>query len=444
MESTRPEDIERNVRQLLADKISGNMVGIWLLVPEFLRLGVWDLACVWSGDRTGRSVDPRLAMHIINEAALCFNVRARHGLSQKGFELVNGLPFIPADTEIHRLLNAHNMSDAWSLQKTLGRLRRASGHYDGSLLAIDPHHMRSFTRRQTRRHRRDIGERAVKTSQSIFIIDAKTKMPVCSALVSSSCSVSQTTSALLETAAAILPMSSTTRPLVLADGEYFVASLMPRAYDLGFDMLVPMPNSKSCNQLMASLPDEKFQRRWPGYATCSMTYRFQKSQEREYFMLVQREGEQKDAYVYSGFLCTSPRDEVKALCEDFPDRWHIEEFFNLDQGLGWKKAGTLNLNIRYNHLSLAMITQAAIHQLRTKLPEPYKTWNAQSLADHFFNGIDGDIRVHNDTIVVTFYNAPNSVEWKNKYQNLPAILQNEHIKPNIPWLYNFKLDFRFK
>jgi hypothetical protein len=36
------------VRQLLADKISGNQVGIWLLAPEHLRLGTWDLLCAWS------------------------------------------------------------------------------------------------------------------------------------------------------------------------------------------------------------------------------------------------------------------------------------------------------------------------------------------------------------------------------------------------------------
>src|SRR4029077_19995936 len=43
-----PASLERQVRQLLADKISGNQVGIWLLAPEHLRLGTWDLLCAWS------------------------------------------------------------------------------------------------------------------------------------------------------------------------------------------------------------------------------------------------------------------------------------------------------------------------------------------------------------------------------------------------------------
>lgn len=36
-----PQSIQRDVRQLLADKVSGNIVGIWLLLPEHLRLETW-------------------------------------------------------------------------------------------------------------------------------------------------------------------------------------------------------------------------------------------------------------------------------------------------------------------------------------------------------------------------------------------------------------------
>jgi hypothetical protein len=31
--------IERGVRQALADKVAGNLVGVWLLVPDLLRTG---------------------------------------------------------------------------------------------------------------------------------------------------------------------------------------------------------------------------------------------------------------------------------------------------------------------------------------------------------------------------------------------------------------------
>ena len=46
-----PKSLERGVRQGLADKVAGNLLGLWLLIPELLRLGVWDLLCGWTGRR---------------------------------------------------------------------------------------------------------------------------------------------------------------------------------------------------------------------------------------------------------------------------------------------------------------------------------------------------------------------------------------------------------
>ena len=67
-----PRGIERGVRQRLADKISDNMAGLWLLVPEHLRLGTWDLLCGWT-KQAPEYVQPRLALQLVHEAALCTN-----------------------------------------------------------------------------------------------------------------------------------------------------------------------------------------------------------------------------------------------------------------------------------------------------------------------------------------------------------------------------------
>ena len=153
LEPCDPGSIERGVRQLLADKVSGALVGIGPLVPEHLRLGTWDLALQWTR-RSASTVEPRRAMQLIHEAALCVaGVRRDRSLSQRGFELAHGLPFIATGQAMHDVLAAHTVAEAQTLQIGLGLLRRASGHYAGRLLAIGPHHMRSYTQRQTRRHR---------------------------------------------------------------------------------------------------------------------------------------------------------------------------------------------------------------------------------------------------------------------------------------------------
>src|SRR5271165_3466213 len=116
-----PASLERQVRQLLADKISGNQVGIWLLAPEHLRLGTWDLLCAWS-QSSGQTIWPRLALHLVHEAAFCVNgLRNQRSLTQKGFELSNGLPFVPTDYAIHEMLGPRTMAQAQALQVALAR-----------------------------------------------------------------------------------------------------------------------------------------------------------------------------------------------------------------------------------------------------------------------------------------------------------------------------------
>ena len=334
--------LERGVRQLPAQKISGTMVGVWLPAAEHLRLGTWDLLCGWTA-RPGSAVEPRLALQLVHEAALCVTgVRHNHCLSQKGFEVANGLPFVAGDQAIHHFLEAQTIERSQQLQMALGRLRRAGGHFRGQLPAIDPHHLRSYTQRQMRRHRHKPNQQAVKTLQTFFCLDTETHQPVAFTLGSAAKTVSQAAPELLRMVAQIL-----------------------------------QPH------------------------------------------------------------------EGQALLH-YPDRRHVEEFFNAYQAMGWNHAGTLNLHIRYAQLTLALVAQAGIHQLRQRLGEPYQHWEAGHLGKHLFQGLDGDVRVVDDTTVVTFYNAPNPQRLRQHYEHLPAQLQRQGVDPRVPWLYDFKLDFRFK
>ncbi|HMF13601.1 MAG TPA: hypothetical protein VKE94_14880 [Gemmataceae bacterium] len=123
----------------------------------------------------------------------------------------------------------------------------------------------------------------------------------------------------------------------------------------------------------------------------------------------------------------------------------MEEFFNAEQALGWDRAGTWNLNIRYGHMTMALIAQAAIHQLRRRWGQPQSQWDAEHLARAIFTGLEGDVRVvDGQKVQVTYYNAPDTGRWRDQYQNLPARLKAEGIDPRIPWLYDFQLDFRFR
>jgi len=411
-------------------------------VPEHLRLGTWDLLCGW-GQAGPQELAPRLALQIIHEAALCrCNLRCGRTLSQKGFEVANGLPFVASDQAIHELLAAHTVAQAQSLQVALGKLRRASGHFAGRLLVLDPHRIKSYTKRQMRRHRSKGQMQPSKKTQTFFCLDAQTHQPIAFTCASAARTVAQASPELLGLVQEILGLQPDCPhpPLVLADEEHYTGQIFDALGPMPFDLLVPVKPTRHHQQRWRELPPHRFERYWAGYALAKQPYRFA---SQACFELVQRSGERAADHQFQGFLSTRDDAPLEQLSTDFPQRWHVEEFFKFNQALGWQRSGTLNLNIRYGQMSLALVAQAIIHQFRQRLGKPYQSWDAVHLARSVFSGLEGDVRVGQDTILVTYYNAPNAALLQEHYQNLPEKLQAQKIDPRVPWLYNFKLDFRF-
>jgi hypothetical protein len=430
---------------MLADKVSGDLAGVWLLVAEHLRLGTWDLLCGWTGQPSER-VEPRLALQLVHEAAVCTaGIRDGRTLHRRGgFELANGLPFVAADLAVFELLGQRTVADSQRLQVTLGKLRRASGHFQGKLLAIDPHRVQSHSRRRMRERVERSGSRPAKMAQTFWILDTQTQQPIAFTTATAARSVTAATPELLNLASEILALG-TERALVLADTEHFAAELLADVYRRpDFDLLVPLPSQPAFRKQYQAIPEDQFHRRWAGFATAKRPYEVQWGKGGSYWQFVERCGERSEDWRFRGFACTRERDEVAALTADYPKRWHLEEFFNFNQALGWQRAGTMNLNIRYGQMTLALIAQTVLYQLRNRLGDPHRTWDANHLATDLFFALDGDVRVQDNTILVTYYNAPNTEQLRAHYEGLPYKLEQEGVNPLIPWLYGYKLDFRFR
>lgn len=424
---------------MLEEKISGTHVGLWLLLPEHLRLGTWDLLKAWTGIPDDHALEPRLALQMIHESALCCaGLRQRRTLRQKGFETLNGLPFVATDVAIHRLLNAHTVAESEALQRALGKLRQAQGHYNGKYVLVDPHRIYSWSRRQMplrKSHQHEAAPR--KVAQTFFAIDGESAQPLGFGMGSSAVTITQATLPLVQRIESTFPGEV----LFIADTEHCTADILNMflAHER-FSCLMPAVRYKKLLDHCATL---RFTPRWPGYAVAESEYQL-RDQHKPVRLLVQRTAEREEDFDYKPFMTTSilPTDELMSLL--FPQRWKIEEFFNTECSLGWNQVATLNLNIRFGRLSLALIAQAVIYQLRQKLPSVMSNWTTQSIAQKLFKGIDGDIRVKQDTIIVTCYNAPESQSFKEQYEKLPEKLAAQNIDPRVPWLYNFKVDFRFK
>ena len=412
------------------------MVGLWFLAVEHLRLGNWDLIKGYTGG-SDAAIDPRVAMQVVNEAAICSNrVRRRNYITHQGFEILNGLGFLVTDEQVHHLLNKHTIRQAQALQETLALIRSNNGHYKGNLIAIDPHRIVTTSRREMPKKKKQPDEPSRKMLQTFFALDAQTGQPFGCGIGSPGVNTARATLDLLN-----MVQRVSDNALILADKEHFTESLIRSIkQDYNFEFLVPALSTKRVKKIERT---QSYKREWAGYAIAESTFQFVGHKEK-YRLISQREGELAKDYVYKSFLTLSNKSAIELLSEAFPQRWSIEDFFNFDGAMGFDRASTFNLNIRYGKMSLALLAQAATYEFRKKLPKPYNRWNSKHLAEAIFTKIDGDIRVIDDTIIVTCYNAPTELNLQRNYQGLPEKLISEGIDPKIPWLYDYKLDFRFR
>lgn len=376
-------------------------------------------------------------MQIVNEAALCSNrVRNSNYITHQGFELLNGLGFLVTDSQVHDLLDKHTVKEAWSLQESLAVIRSNNGHYEGDLIAIDPHRIISTSQRIMPKKKKQPEEPSRKMLQTFFALNTQTGQPIGCGIGSPGANTTQATIDLLNMAELV-----NKNALILADKEHFTECLIRHInQNSSFEFLVPAISTERIQKIERN---QTYQQKWAGYAIAETMFNFEGHKEK-YRLISQREGETTKDYLYKSFLTLSKKPATELLSELYQERWSIEDFFNFDGAMGFDRASTFNLNIRYGKMSLALLAQAATYELRKKLPKPYNRWNSNHLADAVFSKIDGDIKVKNDTIIVTCYNTPKELNLPNNYQALPSKLTAEGIDPRIPWLYDFKLDFRFK
>ncbi len=243
---------------MLSHKVSGIFVGLWLLIAEHLRLGTWDVIKGWT-HCSDHDISPRVALQVVHESALCVNgIRPCHTLGHQGFELLNGLSYIISDEEIHKLLDQHTIPDAIQMQMNLGRLRLANGHYEGKLLAIDPHRIVTYSKRVMPKKKKLPEEPSKKMLQTFFCIDAKTGQPYGHLLGSSGFTATKAAIDLLNLANQINPQST----VILADSEHFTDELLSFInYHPKFDILIPVPYTDKVQKMVKSLT---YKRMWAG------------------------------------------------------------------------------------------------------------------------------------------------------------------------------------
>ena len=100
-----------------------------------------------------------------------------------------------------------------------------------------------------------------------------------------------------------------------------------------FDLLCALPAYPQCVQRWSQIPATEFVEHRPGYFTTAQPYQFKEQSQTLYYQYVQRSGLRAEDCHYQSFLATAKLAQVPALTKDYPQRWHVEEFFKFNQAL---------------------------------------------------------------------------------------------------------------
>lgn len=95
----------------------------------------------------------------------------------------------------------------------------------------------------------------------------------------------------------------------------------------------------------------------------------------------------------------------------------------------------MNLNIQYGKMNMALLAQVAIPMMPLRIGPPMAEWDAEHMVIDLFSGLESDIRIKYDTLIVTYYITSNSLLMKSHYEKLLDKLISEGTRLSIPSLY---------
>ena len=250
----------------------------------------------------------------------------------------------------------------------------------------------------------------------------------------SGATVAQTTDAIASLTGDILDGSY----MLVADKEWYCGQLIQELHEqYGISVLVPVKKSNSRMTEFSAIPMSEYKK--SDFGNIAAVYTTMKGFNGPLKMFV------KDQPDGSVFALITP-EQTAGPGEAFPNytkRWRIENFFSENTFLGINHLPSLNLNAIQALLSLKLVAYHVMDNFRNDLGVDYATKTPETIYNEFVNGVQGRIELKKGAIVVHVYNFKHERAVASIMNNLNDKLLKANVDPNIPWLGNRRLEFRF-
>ena len=430
--------IEHDVTNLLRKGLTTTSAGGFFFIPYLLQLDAHNLLENTGKPKLSGIPKERLGLGMIFESLFGYKVgvRSLDSVSKADFGLLAGLPFLPSPSTQYRHLQRYSIKEGLSLQSALGKKMLQLGQIKTteSPINIDAHNIKTYSRKEMKKSYITQDKKYGKAIRTFYTQDQISKKPLMAIASYSGTSVSQITEKLVKETKEILKRNF----IMVADKEWYCGQLIQDLHKKhGVSILVPVKRSQKRLNEFETVPIDQYNNSISG--NIAAVYTTMKNFSGPLLLMLKKNPDGKF------FALITPNQR---LTEDdaFPiytKRWNIEQFFGENSFLGINHLPSLNLNAIQMTLSLRLLAFQVFDNFRNDLGAPYNRKTAKIIHREFIDGVQGQIQLKGDTIMIKIFGFEHEAAAASIFTNLENKLRSTNVDPRIPWLGNRKLAFKF-
>ncbi len=432
------QSIRTNLEALLKRGFTTTHAGGFFFIPYLMELGLYESLGDLASPKTTGIPNEKMALQMVWEPLFGYakGIRSVDSVSQADFGALSGLPFICSVSTEYRFLSESSVERAESFQKRMGKKLVQLGYVNGSVINMDGHSIKFFSRKEMKVSYLSKEKNYGKAIRTFYTQDQESKKPLFAKVAYSGTTVAQVTPQLIEANKEILGRSF----LCVFDKEWFIGSLLDQLDKMyGIQVLLPLKRTPKRIAEMKSVPFKKFKSLYQNQPVARLVT------ELDGFggkmkLFVKRNGDD----TFFALITNKKYYRVVDAMEDYKARWDIENFFGENVFLGLDRLPSLEINAIQTSLTLKMVSFHLVDNFRKNLPSPFSTMKPESIHREFIQGVQGKVQLKKDKLQVDIYGFQHRELVASLFGNLEEKLIAKNVDPRCPWLNNHILNFSFK
>lgn len=432
------QSIQADLDKLLKRGFTTTHAGGFFFIPFLKELDIYGHLANLNAAKTTGIPNEKLALQLIWEPLFGYTkgIRSVDPVSQTDFGILSGLPFICSPSTEYRFLAQSSIEKSEVFQKLLGKRLLDLGYIDGSVVNMDGHSIKLFSRKEMKASYITREKTYAKAIRTFYTQDQRSKKPLFAKAAYSGTTVSQVTPQLVEFNREILGGGF----LGVMDKEWFVGSLLDQLDKIyGIEVLLPVKRTARRIREMEAISFANFKEH---YSTGPIAALF--TELKDFTGKLKLFVKRNDDGSFFALMTNKKYFRAAKAMDIYSKRWRIENFFNENQFLGIDRLPSLELNAIQTALSLKLVSFHLFDNFRKNLPDPFSCMKPETIYRHFINGVQGKVQLIDNKIKIDIYGFKHRGLVEPLFKGLDKKLCEQNIDPRCEWLNNYRLVFSFK